>query len=384
MEKLKILYLINSSEEGGAEIHLLELAKGMKSKGYDVFIFSPRGPINKRYKKNNLKQKNLFPEKDFDLKYIFQVKQFLEKEKIDILHTHLLKTTVNGLIAGCLAKTELKVAHIHGTLFDWEVSSIKRRVNVFVNALVSNQCADKVIALTKVIKKDLIVHDKIKENKIVVIPNGLNSNSLISIEDKDFLFRKYGWDKKEMEIVGIVGRLTRERGHEVFIKAAEEIINEKKEKNIRFVIVGDGKLKSALEDRVSKKRLDNYIKFTGFLNEKDKNKALSNFSIFVSSAVREGFGLSVLQAMFAKIPLVVSNLEVYNEVCPNGKASLFAKKNEKDFADKIMMLISDKKLRIKLTNNAFKRAKEKFSLETFLNNYDNFYKFSLKNKDGKY
>jgi len=378
---MKILYTICVSTYGGAPKHVLDLASSLQKKGHDCYIVCPKGEMVCEYRKVGLKVITLDLKSGIDPFYILRLRRILIREKIDILHTHLLKSTVNGLLAGFLARTRVKIAHIHGTLFDWEVSLVKRRLNIWVNSLVTNLLADKVVALTEVVKKNLINNDKIRKEKIVVIPNGIDGAALKKIGERGFLFKKYAWDEEKIKIVGSVSRLTVERGQKYLIEAAEIIIRQFNRPEIRFVLIGDGELREQLEDEVREKELGQYVKFAGFLSEDDKNKAMVDFNVFVSSAIREGFGLSVLQAMFAKIPLVVSDLEVYNELCPNGECSLQVESgNPNDFAEKILAVLRDKALQAKLVLLAYERASKNFSLEKFIHNYLTLYEKQLKEK----
>lgn len=378
---MKILYTIANSTYGGATIHLLDLASGMKVKGHECIIVCPQGEMIAEYQKKRIKVIILEPKIDLDPNYIFRLFKILIREKIDILHTHLLKTTVNGLIAGYFAKVKVKIAHIHGTLYDWDIPNWRRKINLIINAGITNLVADRVIALTAIVKKDLIEHDKIRGNKIIIIYNGVNGNSFKKIQDDNYLYQKYHWDKKEVKIIGIIGRLTIERGHDCFIETAKLLRNKFRKDELRFVIVGDGELKESLLLKVKKERLDEVIKFTGFLSEEEKNKALKSFSVFVSPAVREGFGLSVVQAMLTGIPLVVSDLTVYQEVCPDQKCSLFAHKGDPDaFARQILTFLKNDHLRDKLVYNSLTYATEKFSFEKFVENYQNLYLSLLENK----
>ncbi len=375
---MNILYTISDSVYGGAQKHLLDLALGMKKMGHHCVIVCPHGEMVSEYKKSGLEVIPLEIKHDLDFGYILKLSQILKNRKIDILHTHLLKSSVNGLIAGLLAKTKFKISHIHGTLYDWEIPTIKKRINILANSLVTNLLADRVIALTQSIKKDLVKYDKIKESKIVVIPNGFEGQELEQVKDCDYLYKKFSWDQAQVKIIGIIGRLTIERGHRCFIKMAQVLIQKLNRTDLRFVIVGEGEMKEELVALVHEYNLEQYVKFSGFLDDREKNQALKSLTLFVSPSLREGFGLSVLQAMFARIPIVVSNLTVYQEVCPNKVCSIFARREDpEDFAKKVNDLLGNKELGQTLSQNAYQKAHQNYTIQRFLEYYEDLYQGRL-------
>jgi len=347
------------------EIHLLRLVEGMVGRGYEVFVWCPWGEMAKRYFEAGASVRVDCPRVDLDPFYIFRLIKFIRQNRVEVLHAHQLKTVINGLIAGKIAGVPLKIAHIHTPLSQWQISPLKKRINIFVNRIVTNLCADKVIALTEATKKERVEGEGIAPEKIVVIPNGIRLKAQSAK-------RKVASQNSKLT-VGTLGRLTVEKGTRVFVEAIPYLITSSPH-HLDFIIAGDGKLRPELEKQVRSLGIKDKVTFLGFVPEEKKFEVLLSFDIFVFPSLAEGFGIALIEAMAVGLPCVVSDLPVLCELTDNGRcALLFKTGNAQDLAEKIVQLAKDANLRQQLGQKARKRVEEKYSLGKFIENYDRLY-----------
>jgi glycosyltransferase involved in cell wall biosynthesis len=97
--------------------------------------------------------------------------------------------------------------------------------------------------------------------------------------------------------------------------------------------------------------------------------------LFVFSSLHEGLPIALNEAMLAKVPLVVSDIEPLLEATQNGKfAAVFPKQNADKLADEIIKLLRNNELRLEFANQSFEFAKETFSIEAHLRNLKELYK----------
>jgi len=364
-KRKRILYLSNSAALGGMEIHLLNLVEGMVKKGYEIFVICPWGEMVERYFDAGANVRVDYPRIDLDPFYIFRLIKFIRQNRIEVLHAHQLKTVINGLIAGKVANVPLKIAHIHTPLSQWQISPLKKRIDIFVNRIVTNLCADKAIALTEATKKERVEGEGIAPEKIVVIPNGIKLKAQSS--------KRKAIAQTSKLTVGTLGRLTIEKGTRVFVEAIPHVITSSPH-HLNFIIAGDGELRGELETQVKKLGIGDSITFLGFVPEEKKLDVLSSFDIFVFPSLAEGFGIALIEAMALGLPCVVSDLPVLREVTDGGRcAILFETANAQDLAEKIIQLSEDTNLRQQLGQKARRRVEENYSLERFIENYDHLY-----------
>lgn len=397
---MKIVYVLNSGSPGGVEQHVLDLVDEMIARGHEVFVVCPWGEMVDKYFTAGAQVRVDGPGLDIGPFYIFRLIRFLKTVKPDVFHVHMLKTTVNGLIAVRLyrfwkrlansSKLSFKarsqslafslacpiaVAHVHTPLPLWQIPKWKKKLNIFVNRIITNWGADVVLALTKATKKVRVEGEGIDEEKIAVIPNGINwENIKFQISNNKKSYRKEIGVSEDAVLIGTLSRLTVEKGVETLVGALPilfeklEIIN----KNIRILIGGSGKLEDSLKERVRDLGVEDAVTFLGFVPEEDKFSYLSSLDVFVFPSFAEGFGIALIEAMACGTCCLSSDLPVLQEVGGEG-VETFNCGNKKSLADKLEFLIAHPEKRSLLVDQAQQRVESQFTLEKFGERYEKLY-----------
>jgi len=152
------------------------------------------------------------------------------------------------------------------------------------------------------------------QDRVTVIPNGVDA----SVYEKEFdraEFRKR-FALPEEKIVLYVGRLVYEKGVQSLVSAIPKVLSRV---NAKFVVVGDGGMKEPLMRQVANMRLAQKITFTGFLDEESLRKLYQVADVCVVPSLYEPFGITALEAMAAKTPVVVSNTGGLSEIVEHDK-----------------------------------------------------------------
>jgi glycosyltransferase involved in cell wall biosynthesis len=137
-----------------------------------------------------------------------------------------------------------------------------------------------------------------------VVWNGVNLNNFKAAEPaKAQAFREKFGITAGQKVIGTVTRLREEKGNRYFIEAAPQVLREFPE--ARFVIVGDGQLREALEALARKLNLDGKLHFAGFISE--VAVALAAMDIYVMASLTEGFPFALAEAMAAGKTVAVTN-----------------------------------------------------------------------------
>jgi glycosyltransferase involved in cell wall biosynthesis len=199
----------------------------------------------------------------------------------------------------------------------------------------------KVIAVSNFVREQLIKHGA-PSNKVVTIPNGFNR----PIQE---------YELPSDNSVVFVGRLVSTKGIETLIKAAS-IVTQKYPKT-KFYIVGKGPNIFKLKALTLKLGLKNKVIFTGFVPERIKNFLVAKAAVFVLPSIYESAGLACLEAMSLGKAVIVSSVGGLPEYVTNNKTGILVPpKDPKALADKIMLLLSNEKLRKKLGKAAKEQA----------------------------
>jgi glycosyltransferase involved in cell wall biosynthesis len=140
-----------------------------------------------------------------------------------------------------------------------------------------------------------------------------------------------------------------------------------------LTIVGEGSLRKSLEQRTKELQIEELVEFVG--SQKDPAPYFSSSDIFVLPSLWEGFGIVILEAFRAKLPVVASNIEGPSELIQdNVNGLLFEKENEHELANRIISLINDKKKRVILGENGYKTFTEKYHISNYVKQLNTFYK----------
>ena len=169
----------------------------------------------------------------------------------------------------------------------------------------------KLFAISRSVKVDVESRSKLKSE---VLYNGIDTPAVQK--------RRTVRPEKAFRVV-MVKRLNHERkGQDLLIEAARHIVHEKGKTHYRFELIGEGDSRSFLEKLISDYDLTEHVFLVGNLNRDEVYETLSEHDLFVHPSRFEGFGLTVTEAMAAKVPVVASNIEGPAEILENGKYGL--------------------------------------------------------------
>lgn len=331
---MRVLIIITRGIVGGAANFVFWLAKGLKEKGVEVLVGFGEG----EYLKEKLEKENI-PFLKFrwlkrsynplvNLFFIFEIKKFLDKEKFDILQLNSTNTLF-AAISAKLSKTKPKIVFtIHGlSILDPNYRSPFKWFYFFAFKFLL-----KFVDFPVFISKENLKFAKEKNltKKGVIIYNGIEPPQFL---EKN-LARKFFEEKikiclKDKFLIGSIGRLDYQKNYEFLIEIFLEILKIKKESLL--IIIGEGSKRKNLEKLVEKLNLKGRIFLIGEI--KDASKYLKGFDLFVLPSRYEGLSITLIEALFAQIPVLASNVGGNEEIV--GKNCLFKLNDKIDFLEKI-------------------------------------------------
>jgi glycosyltransferase involved in cell wall biosynthesis len=379
---MNILYVLNSGKMGGMEKHVLKLVEGMAGEGHHIYVWCPEGDMSSMYSDNGASVSNKQIKCELDLPYIWELTKFIKKNHIDVLHAHELKAVFHSLVAGFLSGVKVKISHTHTPISTWKINRIKKCVDVRIYALLVNLLSSREIALTKsVLEKKQ--REGIRREKIVVIPNALDVSDLTFPYEERVAFReeirkRYSIPQTGL-VFGCVGRLTEEKGHDVLIKAFKDFLNPElfHKNNFYLIIAGGGKLEPKLRGLAKELSIADRVLFTGVFNEEDKVKLYSSFDVFVFPSYTEGFGISLMEAMYLNVPVICSDIEVLKEV-GGDTVRYFSMGSSVDLAEKMRGIYEDILSGGDLSlGRAKSKVESEYMMSSFVSNYLDLYRSLL-------
>ena len=236
--------------------------------------------------------------------------------------------------------------------------------------------ADRIIVISNSVR-DRFNWLKNRE-KISVIYNGIDIDDFSRDINTDKIRKELSITEDEI-VIGTVGQLIPMKGHKYFIEAAKIVLE--KIKNVKFIITGSSQENSSyemeLKNMVKNYNLEDKIIFTGY--RKDIKNIIALMDIFVFSAVGEGFGRVLIEAMVLQKPIVAANSGGIPEIVVDGKTGLLVPENDPhSIASAVIMLINEKDTRDRMGRAGRKRVEEMFTIERHTRDIENLYSEVLK------
>lgn len=382
---MKILYIHNSARLGGMEQHVLDLVNGMVGAGHEVYVWCPEGRPAENYRNAGAEVYERRITSDFDFEYVKELEVFLKSKEIDVVHAHELKPVVNALLASRRVKTLVSITHTHTPISEWKIGVLKKKLNRLVYSFLVNRYSDAEIALTES-KKKVKIKEGIKENKLVVIPNALNIEKFVishlnKMDGEEAIRKRYGISKSAF-VFGCVSRMTREKGLDILVDSYYKFLNTDlyHAKDFVLIIAGGGEMEDELRQMVEDKGISDKVIITGEFPTEDLVKYYSAFDFFVFPTLAEGFGLVLIEALYAGLPVICSDLDVLKEVAGD-TATYFRTGDSSDLAKKMIeayerYVNNDDEPRLK----GKQRVSSMFTMEAFVDNYVLLYERLLNKK----
>ena len=214
--------------------------------------------------------------------------------------------------------------------------------------------ATEVIVNSNYMKREMQRLFGLPFEKISVIPNGINMNMYNGI-DKDYDFRrKFAADNEK--IIMCAGRLVYEKGFQHFLAAAPKILQGYNDS--KFIVAGKGGIMDELNAQANYLGISNKVYFTGQLNYKELCKMYKIADVAVFPSTYEPFGMVAIEAMYAGVPTVVSDIGGLNEIVEHGVDGMKSYAgNSNSIADSVLALLYDHRLAYTVSENAKAKIK---------------------------
>jgi glycosyltransferase involved in cell wall biosynthesis len=358
---VKILQISSARHYSGTERHLVDLSRNLAARGHEVFV-ALRPTSNWQHRLSFLPPDNILHvsiRNSFGILSALKIADFIRDHEIEIVHAHVPRDYIPASIACMTAKRAQFVLTRH----------MLTPLKPFNKFALKN--------LTKAIGVSDFVGGELRSvfppNKVVVVPNGLDVDSLRPRSVLRDEFRRTHEIEPDVPMVGILGDLREAKGQFDFVLAAAEVV--KRIPNAQFVVAG---LDYTI-DRSFRRELRRLAKTLGVGDRflwldwlDDTAPFYAAIDVFVSASHSESFGLAILEAMIRETPVVATETEGARELL-GADASLVPIRDPVALADAICDTLEDE-TSVSTGERLRRRAAEKFSLERMLNETEDLYR----------
>ncbi len=351
---------------GGTEIQILNLVRNINKNLFEIYLglLYQNDELKKEFSDlTNVHIINFNKTSKLDFFVYYRIAKFLKKNKIDIINTFL--SNHHAYIPCFFYRKSKSIGGIRSTYTnDKSLISTMLRFNLLH---LSTKINNMHIISNSYAGKELYVNRKIPEEKITVIPNGIDYYRFYK-GDRNKIIKEF--KLKGKLVLGMVSRIDKRKNHEELIECFSHL--EKKYKNLTLIIVGTGPHLNNLKLLVSQKSLNSKIIFTGL--RKDIPDILHALDIFVfPSKFPEGWPNAIGEAMSAKLPVLSYPCGDASKIINNGYNGFVTEPNIESFEQQLEQLIKNKSLRHKLGANAKKTIFNNFTISHMIKKYEQIY-----------
>ena len=357
---------------GGSGVIATELGAGLARKGYEVHFITSSQPV-----KLNVFEKNiyfhevvlnpypLFQHQPFEVALTSKIVEVAKYEKLDLLHVHY---AIPHASAAYLAKQILLaqgvsipyVTTLHGT----DITLVGKEPEFEPTISFAINQSDVVTAVSDSLRKDTYSHFNVTKD-IVVVPNFVCVEKF-SAEPKDC--KKSTFAPNGEQILMHISNFRKVKRIQDIIKIHSRV---SKTIDTRLILIGDGPERSSMERLAREEGVEDTTYFLGKIKETER--ALSAADVYLMTSETESFGVSALEAMAAKVPVVSSNTGGIPEVNTDGVTGFLSDVgNIEEMSDNVIKLLSDQVLYDRVSEAAYQNAC-KFNINNVLPIYEKLY-----------
>ncbi len=351
----RVLHLTTHLNIGGITSYIKLVTHEMKKMDYQFYVGSSGGTQEPYLEENGVKsiRLNIKTKSELSPKVYLSIAPLIHvirKEKIDLIHAH---TRVTQVLAWWV-KRLTGIPYIT-TCHGFYKTRFGRRL--------MPAWGDRVIAISNPVADSLIRDFKVNPKKVTTIFNAIDIDELserFNQKNRNKIRAELGLSP-DCKVLGIVARIVEDKGHEYFLRAAQKLVLESFP-SLKILIVGEGPFMKRARTLVKQLNLESAVIFLG--NIQDVTYALVVIDVFILPAIwREGFGLSIIEAMAVSKPVIVTNIWSLNELITNRVNGLLVEPRDVDgLAMAIQELLSDERLRESVAQNGSKMVKKEFSI----------------------
>lgn len=292
MNKIRVLHTEWSDGWGGQEIRILNEMLAVRERGVEVFLACREDALIKEKAKEHEIPVFILPFRgNADLVTLYKLIQIIREHDIDIINTHSGKDTwVGGLAARLAGAKFIRTRHLS--------NPIRSSRTNFINEL-----AHFIFTTGESVRSDMIDRNRIRPERILSVPTGINADKFsINNFDRKEIRNELGIREDEIAI-GIIAVLRQFKRHDLFVEAADRL--QKEFPSLKFLIAGEGPVRSWIEEDISKRKLEDKVFLLGHVS--DPERVMAALDVFaLSSDSKEGVPQSVMQALLMRLPVVAT------------------------------------------------------------------------------
>lgn len=324
-EPIRLLTIITKLELGGAQQVVLHTMSRLPAARYRLYLISgAHGLLDETARSLKHCEVHLWPGLKHpiapwhDVAVFFRLVRFLREHRIQIVHTHSSKAGMLGRLAAAWAGVPVVFHTVHGWPFHDYQPALVRGIFIWLERLAARHTT-RLIAVSHPTRQKGLQYGIGRPQQYQDIFPG-SDLSLFKPGNRRVraaVRREFGFPQEAL-LVGMVACLKPQKAPLDFVRAAGLIAQALPP--ARFLMVGDGQLRPAVEKKIAALGLGDKIKLAGW--RKDVPRLMQGFDLFALSSLWEGLPCVLAQAFAAGLPVVATDVEGAREIIAPGRTGL--------------------------------------------------------------
>lgn len=348
--KKKVLQVFHGFSMGGAETLVKEYCLKLNKENYDISVLcfykydTPYEKLleetgvrityidnfEKRSERTGVKKLANICEV---IKRYFFIRRYIRREDPDIVHTHL---TVNSYIDFANPKKDTRIVHtVHNEPKRLWKNTFSRKLDLWSARRLVKKYSMRFVVLHEEMKNE--INDLFHVDNSIVLNNGIDFSRFANAEKRELVREKIGIPENAY-VIGHVGRFSPQKNHKFLVEIFSEI--SKKNENAYLLLIGSGTMKSEIEDKIKKSRLDN--KCVILSNRSDIPDLLNAMDKFVFPSFYEGLPVTLIEVQKMGLKCVVSDSISDAVVVSNLVKKVSLDKSAEEWADEVLQFQIEK------------------------------------------
>jgi len=406
-EQTKVIRIIARLNVGGPAKHVVWLTSGLKDAGFDTLLVTGKVPEGEEDMGYFAAEMGVIPRYFSEMSReislndavtVWKLFRLFLRERPDIVHTHTAKAGTVGRIAGFLYRwltpgvligkpRQCKFVHTyHGHVFHSYYGRGRTRLFLAVERLLARLVTDRLIVVSK--QQSIEIGEKFRvgrSGQIKVIPLGLDLGLFADHASRRTKFRHELCIPDHTILIGIVGRLTEIKNHQMFLRVVARLKEIDpacwRQGAVRFIVIGDGGLRDGLEYQTEELGLEKDVIFVG--SRKDPEYFYPALDVVALTSHNEGTPLTLIEAMANARPVVATSVggvvDLLGDVVEDGPYQVCRRGiavdagDEEAFVSALSRIIRDRSLRQELGERGLEFVEVNYSKERLFEDIKDLY-----------
>ncbi len=378
--KIRVLQIVTRLAIRGVPRHVLNLAAGLDKQRYETLVLAGRSDPGEGSMLENAKSQGISIAEEpllqrrvdplVDARAFAAIYKLMRSRNFHVVHTHISKAGFLGRLAARCAGVPVIVHTYHGWVQELNTRNVAGRIFLRCEKL-GARISDALIAVGDNVIGNAQENGVGKPSQYSVVPNGIDLESFAAkVPSAVGLV-------EGAPVIGTVGSLTPEKGFSVLLDAMPSVVERFPQATL--YIIGDGPLRSALEQQGRERALAGAVRFVGGVD--DIRPWLQSFDLFVQPSLHEGQGIALMEAMASGRPVIASRVGGIPEVVIDNETGILVPPGDPEaLAASICALGADERRRRQLAAIGRARVRSQYPLERMIRGVEEIYETLLADK----